>query len=93
MYGYNVRSTSDAQGTAADNSTVIQVTPPNGALGMLISVVTTDVWVTFGNGTPSTSLGHVVKKDQPPWFVAFAAPFKFLPTSNAAAKVNVTYLF
>lgn len=91
---YDVPSGAETQSAVSDNSTVTTVTPPySRANGMLISVVTTDVWITFGQGTPSASLGHVVKKDVQPLYLPFARAFKWLPTSNAAAKVNITWLY
>lgn len=93
-YGYNVRSTSDAQSTAADNTTTQTVTPPNGATGMLLSVVTADIWVTFGGGTPSASLGHVVKKDTQPFLAPWGAiAFKWKAASASAAVLNITWLY
>lgn len=93
--GYDVRAggTSDVQSTAADNTTTQTVTPPNQANGVLISVLTADVWVTFGAGTPSASLGHVFKKDAQPWFGPFAKTFKWKVASASAATVNITWLY
>lgn len=94
MKTYSVRSTSDFQVVAADNSVAVNSpAPPSGATGMELSVVTTDVWLVVFGATPSTSLGEIVKKDVPAILKPYATRFSILPTSNAATKVNGRWLF
>lgn len=83
---------SQAQGSSADSSTTATIAAPAGAHACLISVETTNARMLFESGTPGTTNGHVMVKDQPPIFMPFGEDILFRSTAGTASVVNVTWL-
>lgn len=94
MRPFSLRPISTATDTSPDASTVKTLTPPAGTTAMEITVETTNARMTLDGSTPTASNGHVVQKDQNPWYVSVGtgAVIKWLSTAGANSIVQVTYL-
>lgn len=83
-----------ATDTSPDASTVKTILPPKGTSAFEITVETTNARMTLDGTTPSATNGHVIQKDNNPWYVPCThdARIKWISTAGANSIVQVTFL-
>lgn len=70
-------------------------TIPNGTSGILVTVETNAVRMTYSPaGDPTTGVGQVVQKDQNPWFLPIGqgATVRFVSATASTSVVQLAYI-
>lgn len=93
LHDVRQKAASFQQQSSPDTSTVRTFTPPGNAVACLITVETTDARVSFHGADPSSSVGHVIKVGQNPYYHPAATAFRAASTAGTASVVNVTWLY
>jgi hypothetical protein len=81
--------------SSANASTAVTATVPNGCSAILITVETTSCRMTLTiTGDPTSSTGHIVQKDQMPWFIAVGqgCTMRFASMDSTASVIQLSYL-
>lgn len=93
LYPYSPTATTPhVQASSSGTADVQTLTPPEGARAALITVETTNCYLTADGSTPSATNGLQLVKDGLPFLLPVPQPLKFASEAAAASKVNVLWI-